>query len=369
MAGNIQTAFDWAVETCNKSNVGYSQDYRNEQTVNGITYYDCSSFIWYSLKAGGFDVVGAYESALWGYEGNAVTTHYLEEWLLELGFKEITISNEWKAGDVLWRDGHTEMVYSGRTTMGAHSSTYDLPDQVSINSNPSSVSSWTKCFRYESGSSGNPFPTVTKADVTSKNGYLTDSQMLKNATYVYQYFITKGWTPNAICGMLGNMKRESNINPKLWQSLDEGNTSLGFGLTQWTPATKLINWANSEGLDYEDIDTQLLRIEGEFTGKYEQYYKTDAYPLTASQFIKSTQTPEYLAMAFLKNYERAGVEASEERTEYARYCYDYFTSFDSPSGGGSDNTGNTRKWKGNYKFVLYSNRRRKTWTNRNLLRR
>ena len=365
MAGNIQTAFDWAVETCNKSNVGYSQDYRNEQTVDGVTYYDCSSFIWYSLKAGGFDVVSAYEEACWGYEGNAIVTDYLEEWLLELGFKEVTITDTWIAGDVLWRDGHTEMVYSGRTTMGAHSSTYDLEDQVSINTYEASTSDWSKCFRYEGGSSSNPFPTVSKSDVVSKNAYLTESEMLINATYVYQYFIGKEWTPNAICGMLGNMKRESNINPKLWQSLDEGNTSLGFGLTQWTPATKLINWADSEGLDYEDIDTQLLRIEGEFNGLYEQYYKTDDYPLTATQYKQSTQTPEYLAIAFLKNYERAGVEATDERTEAARYYYDYFTKFDNPSGGGSgETTTEFLKWKSNYKFILYSNRRRKTWTNR-----
>ena len=53
---SIQTAYEWAIEKCNAPNIGYSQANRMEKTVNGITYYDCSSFIWFALKAGGFDV-------------------------------------------------------------------------------------------------------------------------------------------------------------------------------------------------------------------------------------------------------------------------------------------------------------------------
>ena len=60
--------------------------------------------------------------------------------------------------------------------------------------------------------------------------------------------------------MLGNMQRESTINPGLWQNMDEGNTSLGLGLVQWTPATNLINWCNNFGLDYLDIESQCSRI-------------------------------------------------------------------------------------------------------------
>lgn len=37
MPPNIQAAYNWAVETCAKPNVGYSQQFRNEVTVNGIT--------------------------------------------------------------------------------------------------------------------------------------------------------------------------------------------------------------------------------------------------------------------------------------------------------------------------------------------
>lgn len=54
---------------------------------------------------------------------------------------------------------------------------------------------------------------------TIGNFYLTESQMRGNAIEVYNYFTEKGWTLNAIAGILGNMEKESNINPGLWQSL------------------------------------------------------------------------------------------------------------------------------------------------------
>lgn len=43
---------------------------------------------------------------------------------------------------------------------------------------------------------------------------LNEEQMKINATYIYNYLIAKGWSINAICGMLGNMQSESSINPR-----------------------------------------------------------------------------------------------------------------------------------------------------------
>ena len=72
---------------------------------------------------------------------------------------------------------------------------------------------------------------------TIGNFYLSEAQMQGNAVEVYDFLVPRGWTLNAIAGMLGNMQTESNINPGIWQNLDYGNYSLGFGLAQWTPAT------------------------------------------------------------------------------------------------------------------------------------
>lgn len=157
----------------------------------------------------------------------------------------------------------------------------------------------------------------------SSNEYLTRSQMRDNASYVHNFFTKLGWTSNAICGMLGNMERESTLNPGLWESLDYENYSVGFGLVQWTPATNLTDWASKKGLDRGSIETQCKKIQDEYeTGG--QYYATPEYPLTFYQFSKSTESPEYLARAFCKNYERAGVEAMSERESNARYWYTQF---------------------------------------------
>lgn len=87
---------------------------------------------------------------------------------------------------------------------------------------------------------------------TIGNKYLTEAQMQGNALEVYRYFAENGWSLNAIGGILGNMEKESNINPGLWQSLNEGNYSGGFGLVQWTPATNYTNWANANGYGITD---------------------------------------------------------------------------------------------------------------------
>lgn len=158
----------------------------------------------------------------------------------------------------------------------------------------------------------------------SANRYLTQSEMQENATYIYTYFSAKGWTLNAIAGMLGNMQIESTINPGIWQSLDYGNMSGGLGLVQWTPATTLTEWCIANNLGYTLMDSQLKRIEYELANGL-QWYATDSYNFSFKTFTQSTQSPSYLASAFLKNYERAGVERESERQENAEYWYQYLS--------------------------------------------
>ena len=157
--------------------------------------------------------------------------------------------------------------------------------------------------------------------VYSSNQYLTKEQMTVNATYIMGEFTSHGWSKNAIAGMLGNMERESTINPGLWQSLNEGNLSGGFGLVQWTPATNYTDWADSNGYSWGDIDGQIARIIYELNNGL-QWISTSEYPLSFQEFTISSESPEYLASAFLKNYERAGVEEEQERRDNARYWFD-----------------------------------------------
>lgn len=175
---NINDSISWAVSTCNDPNVGYSQTYRQQQTVNGITYYDCSSFIWYALLAGNFDCVAASGSSypFW--------TDIMPTVLTNLGFQTVSMSGEWKPGDICLRTGHTEMVYEGGTgkgrTMGAHSSNYPLDRQVSINNYWSDSSNWDELWRYGSGGQEQ---TLFGVDVSEHNGNINWSVAKDNIQF------------------------------------------------------------------------------------------------------------------------------------------------------------------------------------------
>lgn len=142
---SIQQSYNWAVETCAAENVGYSQQYRNQQIVKGITYYDCSSFIWYALVAGGFDVKAANGGSSYPF-----WTGTEAACLRVLGFTLYDPSVEWKAGDILIRTGHTEMAFDTTRSMGAHTAKVELNEQVSINANDSR-GNWLQLWRWENG--------------------------------------------------------------------------------------------------------------------------------------------------------------------------------------------------------------------------
>lgn len=184
------------------------------------------------------------------------------------------------------------------------------------------------------------------------NRYLTGAEMQNNATIIYRYLYQRGWTINAVAGLLGNMESESTINPAVWQNLDYGNYSGGYGLVQWTPATNYTSWANSHGYDITDGDAQLLWIDTE-TVSAGQWIQTSAYPISFETFKTSEESPEYLASAFLKNFERAGVEVETQRRLQARAWYTFLTGVD-PLGPDADGSGPKKK---GYKWTMFNRRR------------
>lgn len=154
----------------------------------------------------------------------------------------------------------------------------------------------------------------------SGNRYLSIDEMTVNAQEIMNQLTSRGWTKNAVAGMLGNMQTESTINPGVWESLSP-NVNNGYGLVQWTPATKLISWAESEGLDYTSGDAQLQRIDWEVANN-QQWIATSQYPMSFQEFKVSTLTPEYLAQVFIRNYERPRNPNQPIRSTQARYWYD-----------------------------------------------
>lgn len=143
---SLERFFEWCVNTCNDPNVGYSQDYRCAQTVNGVTYYDCSSFVYYALKAGGWSDLPSYP----------FTTYTMIPYLLSGGWYEVSADGDILSGDIGWNLEHTEVAYSNGENgiavfMGAHDNCYPLPLQVSIGvgGDPLKPRSFSRIFRYK----------------------------------------------------------------------------------------------------------------------------------------------------------------------------------------------------------------------------
>lgn len=152
------------------------------------------------------------------------------------------------------------------------------------------------------------------------NNALNLEQMQNNAKMFQTKMKSLGCSDSFIAGMLGNIQSESTINP---QRVETGGGG-GYGLVQWTPASKLIDWCASQGLDYTDGDAQCLRIAWEKDNN-QQWIATTPYPFSFAQAWISNDEPAVLASAFLYNYERpADPGATEQlRKDQANYWFGY----------------------------------------------
>ncbi len=174
--------------------------------------------------------------------------------------------------------------------------------------------------------------------------YLDEYRMMVNASYIYDNLISKGveiktadgsntvikWTPDAIYGLLGNVAKESRVNPDCWENGKNSPTG-GYGLTQWTPKEKYTSWAidNYGNVDafLGNMDWQLDRI------RYEVYWDSvddDGGQWHSSEYGAGMSFCEYvqteaseeisaedLGEAFLRGYEKpkALIEGTEEKRQ------------------------------------------------------
>jgi murein DD-endopeptidase MepM/ murein hydrolase activator NlpD len=157
------------------------------------------------------------------------------------------------------------------------------------------------------------------------NTYLNNSQKLNNAQLVANHFLATGWTPNAISALCGNMSGESTLNPNLYEQGYNHSLTRGYGLVQWTPATKLMNWCTANSLDWSDGDAQLSRIDYEQLNKIQWISKSSYGYMTFNQFTQSTQSVDYLTEAFIWSYERPssyyGNLSLPKRKDFANTCF------------------------------------------------
>lgn len=195
-----------------------------------------------------------------------------------------------------------------------------------------SVGVWTPTkFAYGSGLDGSGYMV---------NGENTTEAQANNAYCIITYLLAQGWQFEAICGLLGNIQSEGQTQPGKWESDAYGDTSKGFGLVQWTPATKYFNWALGEW-GHEQWEPYY------YSGWYEcyriamecaqhvggQWIPTPDFNISFIEFAEgrglAAPTPEArvreAASAFLYNYERPSSYGSEQQRRQRAYeWYDRF---------------------------------------------
>ena len=190
-------------------------------------------------------------------------------------------------------------------------------------------------------------------------------KQITNATKIYNNLIQQGYTPEAACGILGNMQTESGLSPGALQRhlstlpnngehladltntvmlgyADQNDSGYGTGLIQWdsytttSPAGNVIaSFAIRYNYEWYDGDCQLYRLQREFETDSTYHYWTannHTPPITWAEFKAFTGTPETAADIFRQCRERSSGDptGNQYRRDNARYWYDYFSGGPTP---------------------------------------
>lgn len=208
---------------------------------------------------------------------------------------------------------------------------------------------WQYLFGYNNypagtggGDTGGGDTSGVYASICAGVSTLSTAQMTANARYICRYLMNQGFTKNAACAVLGNMEAEGGINPGIWERRD--NTSYGYGLVQWTPATKFINRAVNRGIITSatasavnnlatsapkalmDAELECLiwgcTSGGEFFAPASSMQHSE-YRMTFAQFKASTLSAGTLAVVFHDHFERSadGTTGLNNRSNKATNWY------------------------------------------------
>lgn len=197
---------------------------------------------------------------------------------------------------------------------------------------------------------------ITNTSLTEPSRPLTEDEMKNNAKCFYGTMnILYGWTLNACCGVLGNMQSESTISPCRWQNDTPYGTpteSQGYGLVQWTPYTKVLDWLRENGFTIDNFGYgECARMNYEVSTNT-QWIATSAYPESFKEFTQSKGNPYDLAIEFLANYERPADPNQPIRGTQAEEWYQYLKDW-KPVLPGSGEIGPEKKKS---KWIFYIGR-------------
>ena len=198
---------------------------------------------------------------------------------------------------------------------------------------------------------------ITNSSLTEKSRPLTDEEMKNNAKCFYGTMnILYDWTLNACCGVLGNAQSESTISPCRWQNdtpYGEPASTQGYGLVQWTPYTKILDWMAEKKFLIENFgEGECARLNYEVATNT-QWISTSTYPGSFKDFTKSKGDPYALAIEFLANYERPADPNQPIRGTQAKQWYEYLKNWDPVLPGSGEMPGEEKKKS---KWIYYMGR-------------
>ena len=148
--------------------------------------------------------------------------------------------------------------------------------------------------------------------------YHTHYSYADNATEVYNSLKLHGFSHEAAIGVLANMEHESYINPGQQEHGYGGDESRGYGLVQWTPGTKVINFAKSTGANWYD---GVMQMDFFYINVPESWIETKTYPISYDEY-KELDNIYTASRTFFYNFERGTYHSDMDK--YAAYWDEYF---------------------------------------------
>jgi hypothetical protein len=142
--------------------------------------------------------------------------------------------------------------------------------------------------------------------------------MADNGRAAFDYFVGQGLAPHQAAGIVGNLQGESGqgLNPLAMAPGDGRDGSDSIGIAQWngTRAQALKDYAESKGVPWTDLTTQLQFLHSELQGPEAAAYKK----------VLSATTPEDAGRAFLaferpKNWNQDGAYPDRLKSAVAAY--------------------------------------------------
>lgn len=96
----------------------------------------------------------------------------------------------------------------------------------------------------------------------------TPATLSEREQTAYDYFVSQGYSPEEAAGIVGNLNRESRLDPTAVNPNDAGPGRDSEGVAQWNRdrLSNLQGFAAERGTNYQDFNTQLAFIDHELRG-------------------------------------------------------------------------------------------------------